>query len=286
MSGSFFENGSPSNYTIGGARLWFNEDVDLTETPPLRKGFIDLGNVVEHSFESAKEVLDHFTTRSGARRKDLSVNRQITEALVVTLDELSVENMKKFFRGDSVTEEEDDVAETPTIDVTDEVVQLNGVDEVVMLGQGYSAEDVVVKDITGVTTYVPSTDPGTGAKDYELVTDSISGYIGIKRLEAGAIDAGDFVRISYSAYKRKNKLFYPQTKALRTGQALFFGVSDIGNEFIRSFNRVSIEPEGNFSLNNEDWSSFQLRMEILDDSEANPTAPFGLFRHFGVGTGL
>lgn len=272
---SYFENGSPSNYTIGGARFWFNEDVDLSLTPPRRKGWRDMGNVVEHSFESEKDVLDHFSTKTGTRRKDRSVNREVTEALVLTLDELSTLNMKNFFRGDAITSVP---ASTATATVVDEVAQLSGT-ELVMLGNGYNASVVVVKDITGVTTYTVTT-------DYLLVVDSITGYTGIRRVDGGAISDGDYVRIGYTYDVRAHKKFSPQIKVSREGQALFFGVSDTGNEFMRSFNRVALDPEGNFSLNSEDWSQFQLRADILDDSAATPTAPFGLFLHYGVGTNL
>jgi hypothetical protein len=39
-------------------------------------------------------------------------------------------------------------------------------------------------------------------------------------------------------------------------------------------------------LNDDDWSTFQLRLKILDDSVAVPTAPFGLFEHYGTGEDL
>jgi hypothetical protein len=272
--GSYFENGSPSNYTIGGARLWFNESVDLTLTPPRRKGWRDLGNVVDHSFETAKEVLDHFSTKTGSKRKDRSVNRQITESLVVTLDEVSTLNMKNFFRGDAITTV---AAGSGTGSVVDEVMQLNGTEFVFLLE--YNPTAIVVKDITGVTTYVLTT-------DYIVETDAITGYKGIRRVSGGAITDGAYVRVNYTHDVRANKTFYPQTKALREGQALFFGVSDIGNEFMRSFNNVTLDPEGNFALSADDWSKFQLRVDILDDSDAVPTAPFGVFKHFGVGTNL
>jgi len=271
----FFENGSPSNYTIGGGRFWFNENVDLSLTPPRRKGWRDMGNVVEHEFESEKETLDHFSTKTGTRKKDRSVNREISEALIVTLDELSVLNLKSYFRGDAVT---DVAASVGGGAVSDEIASLEG-EELVMLGYGYNASSIEVKDITDVTTYVLNT-------DYTVETDAISGYKGVRRMATGSIADGEYVRINYTYDIRVHKQFAPQTKTLREGQALFFGVSDTGNEFIRSFNYVSLEPEGNFNLNNDDWSQFQLRMEILDDSEATPTAPYGLFKHYGVGTDL
>jgi hypothetical protein len=268
----FFQNGSSANYTLGGARFWFNENVDLTLTPPRRKGYRDMGNVVEHSFEQEKEILDHYTARSGVRKKDRSIVRQIGESLLITLDELSVNNLKAYFRGDVIT---DNASGTGT--VTAEVAQLNA-DEIVPLAEGFTATLIVVKDITGITTYILNTD--------YTVEDVVGGYKGVKFKTGGTLVAGAFVTIDYTYVKRTNKQFSPQIKTLREGQALFFGVSDSGNEFMRSWNKVSMDPEGSFSLNSEDWSSFQLRVEILDDTEATPTAPFGLFKHFGVGTNL
>jgi len=329
---AFYQGGSPSNYTIGGARFWFNRLVDDTVTPNTYEGFRDMGNVVDSSSEQAIEELDHFSAKTGTRRKDRSLVTEISEEIVFTLDELSTENLRSFFRGDAVTSVVGrpasasawqattayvvgDYVEPTTPDgnvykctvagtsgaseptwnttegattsdatvtwtayaiqqVTDEVVQLIDT-EVRVLGNSYNGESIVVKDITGVTTYVKDT-------DYSEV-DIIGGYKGIKAIAGGGITSGDFVRVSYDYETRDNKLFYPATKLEVIGQALFFGVSDTGNEFMRSFAKAQLEPEGSFSLDDADWSNFQLRLKVLDNSDAVPTAPFGLFRHFGVG---
>lgn len=271
---SFLQGGSSSNYTIGGARIWFNRDVDLTLTPPRREGWKDLGNIVEFSDEQTVDVLDHFTAKSGTRRKDRSLVREISNDILATLDELSTENLRTFFRGGAIT----DVSETLGVAVTAQVAQMNGTETVIVNcpAGGYNATNIVVKDITGVTTY-------TVDVEYEEVAIT-GGYVGIRRID-GSTDLadGDFVQIDFEYDQRVVKRFSPATETEVTGQCMLFGVSDTGNEWIRSMEKVQLEPEGGMSLNSEEWSSFQLRIKILDNTDSVPTAPFGLFDHFGTG---
>jgi len=333
---AFYQGGSPSNYTIGGTRFWFNRLVDDTVSPARYEGFVDMGNVVDSSLEQEIEEQDHFSSKTGTRRKDRSLVKEISEEGVFTLDELSTENLRAFFRGGDVTDQPAQEADPatwqastayvvgdwvqpstpntyayrcitagtsdasePTWDTTvggttsettvewqtyamntktDEVMQLERTDTKI-LQLGYLAEDIVVKDITGVTTYVKDT-------DYTEVTITPGSYIGIKRIEGGSISDGDFVRVTYNYATRVRRLFYPATNLEVKGQALFFGVSDTGNEFARQFRNAQLEPEGAFSMNDDDWSNMQLRLKILDDSDTDSTAPFGLFYHYGTGSDL
>lgn len=329
---SFLQGGSPSNYTVGGARFWFNRLVDPDASPPTYEGFQDMGNVVDSSLEQTIEELEHYSAKTGTRRRDRSLVTQIEEEIVFTLDELSTENLRSFFRAGTVTPKsavpssasawqastayalgdwvepttpngfaykatvagtssaseptwpttEGDTVVDGTVTWTayaigtkaDEVMQLNGT-EVRILGAGTGPINIVVKDISGSPTHVKDT-------DYTEV-DIIGGYKGIKRIEGGGISDGDFVRVSYDYELRERKVMYPATELEVKGQALFFGVSDTGNEFSRSFALAQIEPEGAFELDDEDWSDFQLRLKILDNSDAVPTAPFGVLEHFGIG---
>jgi hypothetical protein len=273
MAQAYFQGGSPSNYTIGGARFWFNRSVDPLAAVPTFEGWQDMGNVVDSSLEQEVEEQDHFSSKTGTRRKDRSLVKEISEEILFTLDEMSTENLRSFFRGGDVT----DVTATASVGVVDEVAQLVREDERI-LGKGYNATSIVVKDITGVTTYVKDT-------DYAEV-DIIGGWKGIKRIATGGIGDGDFVRVDYDYDQRAVRRFSPATNLEVKGQAMFFAVSDTGNEFLRSFLNTQLEPEGAFELNDDDWSTFQLRLKILDNSDAVPSAPFGLFDHFGTGSDL
>lgn len=271
--GDHFQGGNAPNYTIGGTRFWFNELLDPTTSPPRYNGFIDLGNVVENEAEQDVTTLEHFTSKSGTRRKDRELVSEISDEITLTLDEPNIDNVRIFMRGGDIT----DVADSAGNTVTGEVLNLVGT-EVRILGRGYEADAIVVTDLTGSTTY----DVGT---DYEVV-NVIGGYKGVRRIDTGTIPAGDFVSVSYEYDIRAHKRIAPSTKLEFIGQGLFFGVSDTGNEFIRSFNRIQLEADGSFSYNDEDWSQFQLIMRVLDDSSATPSAPFGVLEHYGVGTDL
>jgi hypothetical protein len=253
--GTYYQGGSPANYTIGGVRFWFNRLADDQTTPVRYEGYQDMGNVVESSDEQATEEQDHYTAKTGVRIRDRSLVKQIEEEIVFTLDELSTENLRSFFRGSDVA----DVAAATGVAVTNEVMQAVG-EEVRILGKGYNASSIVVKDISGSPTHVEDT-------DYTVV-DIIGGYKGIKRIDGGGISDGDFLLVDYDYDIRAHKRFNPGTNLEVKGEALFFGVSDTGNEFIRSIALGQLEPEGAFSLNDDDWSNFQLRLKILDNSAA------------------
>jgi hypothetical protein len=92
--------------------------------------------------------------------------------------------------------------------------------------------------------------------------------------------------VSYTYEQRVAKKFSPATTLVRKGIALIFSVSDQGNEFVQDYALVQLEPEGQLALSDQDWSKFQMRLKVLDNSSVVPTAPFGLFYHYGVGTNL
>ena len=328
-----YAGGSPQNYTVGGTRFWFNRLVDDSLSPPRYEGFRDMGNVVDSSLEQAIEELEHFSSKSGTRRRDRSITTQIEEDITFTLDELNVENLREFFRGGDITDvlaAESDASDwlattayvlgdwvVPTArngfifkcttagtsdssepspwpttagdteaDATvvwtaftlaarvDEVMQLVGT-ETRILGYGLTAASVVVSDITGVTPFTLTTD--------YLIVDVIGGYKGIQRVAGGGITDGEFVSVDYDYETLANKMFSPATNLEVKGQAMFFGVSDTGNEFKRSFRTTQLQPEGAMELDDEDWTTFDLDLKILDDTDVTPTAPFGLFHHYGVG---
>lgn len=275
--GSYFQGGSPSNYTIGGLRFWFSRLVDDSVSPVQYEGYQDFGNVVNHNFEQTVDELDHFSSRSGNRVKDRNVVRELSEALIMTFDELSIDNLRTFFRGAAMTAVAESLGGGAVVDEVHKV----RIGEYTVLGKGYNASAIVVKDVTGAITYA--------TPDDYTVEDHIGGF---KRIVWAAGVAGDnlvdgqIVRINYTYDIRAHRKFSPGVSTEILGTAVIFGVSRTGNEFIRPISRCSIQPEGQFALSDEDWSEFQLRLDILDNSEADAVNPFGIFEHYGKGTDL
>lgn len=68
-------------------------------TPPnWETGLTDLGNAANCTLEPTEEVLDHFSTRTGVRNKDQSVTLEEGYTVEFELDEISLFNIKMFFR--------------------------------------------------------------------------------------------------------------------------------------------------------------------------------------------
>ena len=279
MAQQSFEAGNPENYTIGGVIFLFNRNIDLTTAPVQREGFKDMGNVVTATDEQGVDVLDHFTSRSGTRRKDRSLVREITDEILLTLDELNAENIRMMFRSGDVTEIVASTANTGTR----EVMKLDRTEARIIggynAGSAGNAAAIIVKDeATDTVTYVLNT-------DYS-VEKVIGDYYAIRRIPAGGIADGELVLVDFDFDVRKHKLMKPGTKLEVTGQGLFMVTSDTGNEFTRTIAKVQVEPEGAFDVNDEDWSEFQIRMKILDNSSVVGTEPFGTLEHYEVGSNL
>lgn len=278
MAQAFFEGGSPSNYTIGGIRAWFNRLVDATTTPKKFEGFFDLGNVVEAPQEGEKEEVEHFSAKTGTRKRDRLVARDISEDIVLTLDELDVENLRHFFRGTTVT---DVAASAGGKSVDDEAMQLTRTDTR-FLRFGRNAASIVVEPFGGGTPFVLDTDYSV----VEVLATAGDSWKGIKRIDAAGIADGDFVQVTYVSDITVHRKFEPQTSLQVEGQFILMGASDTGNEFVRQINKCQIEPEGSFDFDDEDFSTFQLRVAILDDTDDIAAEPFGVFEHYGAGFNL
>jgi len=360
MTSTHYDQGNPENYTIGGSRIWFNELLDSANS--LYRGFRDLGNIVASPQELSPDMLEHYTAKSGTKRKDRVLAKQLTQTMTFKLDEINADNLRLFFRADEIT----DIAEG-TGTVTSEIARMDR-NEDVILGQGYSATAIVVNDLSGTVTYVANTDyevvdilggfkairrkgdttmtdsseTGTVAgtvsssglsilldavggtysptegdilkvpttNELLLVTDVSGttpnytltverGYAGTTKqtiadnavltkqtLTGSAIPSKAFVQVGYSYIIRANKEIRPTTKILRYGKVVFIGASDTGNEFIQSFQKIQLEPSGSFDLNSDNWTEIEFKMEVLDNSDVTPLAPYGVLNHYGVGTNL
>ena len=61
--------------------------------------YVDVGNAPEFSLELSEEKIEHYSSRSGAKRKDAEVTIQVGYMINFVLDEFSVANLAKFLRG-------------------------------------------------------------------------------------------------------------------------------------------------------------------------------------------
>lgn len=90
---------SPSTtlYTLGRGVLSIAEWDD--DTPPVDDDYEDVGDCQEFTVEVTEEKLEHFTRRSGTRNKDKVVVLEAGYNLSFTLNESSVNNLKRYLKG-------------------------------------------------------------------------------------------------------------------------------------------------------------------------------------------
>lgn len=81
----------------GGVKVFF------TETGGVER---DLGNIVGDSVSISRdtEELEHFTNRSGNRRKDKVITVEEAAQIDFELDEINVDNLRYFFKGGSISD--------------------------------------------------------------------------------------------------------------------------------------------------------------------------------------
>jgi hypothetical protein len=254
----------------------FSELLDPDTTPKKYSGFFSLGNIVDSAFAQAIEELEHYTAKTGTSTLDRKLTKSIKPTVTLTMDEPNVPNLRYVFRTDEETVVPGAVAAGP---ITGETAKLKGT-EVRALKQGFNHSSIVVKDFTGVTTYILNTD--YEIVDFLLMTGGKT-LKGIKRKGAGIGD-GDVVQIEYKYDVLAHKLIKPTSNTEIKGMVRLFGVSDTGNEFIYRIDNAQITPNGDFTFNKDDWSTFQLVINVLDNSENAPSSPFGEFEHYGIGT--
>lgn len=270
MAATFYERKDANNYTLGGVRLWVNEIIDSSVSPVKYRGFVDLGCVEEAPIAPALEFQEHFCAATGTRVKDRKIVKQSSMTITVTLTEIDVENIRLFFLGGDIT---DVAAAVGGGAAVNEVVRLQGTERRI-LKFGPNVTAVNVEPYGGGA-------PFTVAVDYVLET--YYGHTAIRRVAGGGIADGDYVEIDYTYDVLQSKDLNPLGKILKQGQVLFMGVSDTGNEMIGQFDNCNINPTGNLNWNSNDFTQMQVEIEVVDDSVANPSAPFGTVHHLGSG---
>ncbi len=278
--------GSPSAYTMGGIRFWFNRLVDPDAVIPKYEGYRDLGNVIDAPVTPVKQMKEHFSARQGRRRRDYKLTEVIGEDIDVTFDELSFDNLKAWWMGDvwaaSGGTTKDVAGSVATAAVANEVIQLIG-NEVVPLGRGLNvlAANLTITDFaTGLTPYISLT-------DYILVNNcnGQKGWVGIQRKGAG-ITSGLFVRCNYTydVIAHKELAPYIIDSSVMVGKAVMFCVSKKGVEFFRYIDNCELESDGPFNYVFENWTQAKFKLRAENNEDVNANYPYGVLEYYGVGS--
>jgi len=249
--------GNPENYTIGGMRFYFAENLSGEASAAITA-------VTASSFTIAGDLTANFGVGAKIRVSDSTGN---DGDYYVTGSALSV--------GETVISVEETV---PDLTVDGDITRIR----LPELYLGNVVTGAFSSDITFLDHYTAKS--GTRSKDRSIVQElavNINLTMDEPNVDAmnlfmlgGTIDAAT----GTPEYRR----FAPFTKTERNGGARLGGVSDTGNEFIWTIRRSTLKPDGEFSYNDQDWSQFSFILEVLDNSSEDNVYPFGFMDHYGV----
>lgn len=88
---------NPENYTLGRGVVFFDEFDANGNTC----GAVDLGNTPSFAVTLDLTELDHFSSRSGIRKKDKTIITELTAGFNFTLDEVNITNLAMIFMAES-----------------------------------------------------------------------------------------------------------------------------------------------------------------------------------------
>ena len=256
--------GNPDNYTIGGLRFYFSEDIS---------GSTPVAIVAADNTPGSSTV---------SLAGDLTATYGVGSRFTIT--------------GDSDNNGTYDVASS-SFDATNTVVvlvqDLSGTtgdgDVTLTRGSELYLGNVVTGSYTSDLSFLDhfTAKAGTRSKDRSIVQE-ISVSINLTLDEPNVDNMNLFMlggTVTDVAGSPASKRFAPYTKTERSGGARLAGVSDTGNEWVWTVLTCSVKPDGDFSFDDQDWSQFNFIVDVLSDS-TNPTTPFGFVDHYGVGENI
>lgn len=165
-------------YTIGKGVVYIKLASDPANT------WRDLGNCPDFKTTLEKEMLEHFSSRSGLKKKDrdLLIGQRVKWSC--TLENVNKDNLELFLLSTSPTVISHTGGTVSSAESFDGVIA----GRVLQVANPYNIYDVVVKDDSTPT-------PVTFIEDTDYEVDSAEGYV--RLLSTGAITSGKNIRITY-----------------------------------------------------------------------------------------
>ena len=93
---------STSNYTIGGAHLYFSSTIahtDLFNATAFETTDHNLGNIVVAEISPDITYIEHWISLNGKRVRDKTISNVISVSIPFTFDEMNEANLEKYFQG-------------------------------------------------------------------------------------------------------------------------------------------------------------------------------------------
>ena len=243
---------STNHYTVNKAVLLFQ--------PEGGSGWEDLGNGPKAEVSEEVELLEHFSSRSGLKLRDQVVNNSLKAMAAISLDEMTIENLKKYFFGNDITSTAQAAA--------------TGEEKI------FLAADKITKDrwfdIGAINITVSQVDDNGGTPviysegtDYEL--NRKKGMIYIK--SGGGIANDSELKITYDQPDATIKDFLAGVNANLRGFFRIVGDPGFGEVTdIEGYGLLS--PEGAYTAVTDEYTTVDMKLEFITHPNYSP----GLFK--------
>jgi len=251
-------NSAPStdNYLVGKGKLYFDrfdDDGNLT-------GELDLGNDPSFALTPENELLEHFSSMEGVKKKDKTAVISTELNGKFTLDEINIDNLALALYSDDVsylTQDDGNQINAPITAHSGKWIKLPH--------RKLATGTVSVTNVAGTTHYVENT-------DYRI--DYTIGRIFI--VVGGSIADGQTLHVDYTYQAHSYPVVYPATNAECEGLLRFVGNATFGFDFEVVMWRVKLSLNGDINFISDEWAQFEINFEVLDDSANHPTSPYGM----------
>lgn len=243
----------PNYYFSGQGSLKMAERDPATGNP---LGFLPLGNIPELTLNIEVSKFEHKESESGARLIDLTLTTEKKGTFEFTVENLSVDNLALGLWGEVVTV----AAGTVATGSPESVILAKFVAGAQYALKHANVSTVVLKDSTGVTTYVLDTDytldPINGT-----FTPKVGGAIATATVSAGVTVKAEY---AYGGYKRVDAF----TRADAPVRWLRFeGLNTVdGSRVIVDLFKAQFDPLTGYGLINEELGSVTMGGTLLGDA--------------------
>lgn len=239
-----------NNLTIGKGELHFAPYKTGTQTPD---GFYFVGNCPEFTLNRESDLLPHYDSTRGFRRKDEEITIESRMNGSISCDDVRPQTAALFLMGSEVTLSVASATGLSTIIVGARKGRSYQLGET--SGQPSGARQVVVTEVfltsTPATIYVAGTDYTVDA-ELGLITILAGGSI--------AENAGITVEFDQTAHTRQQVIASDNEAQ---GALKYISYNPIGQRLDYFFPMVKVRPNGDISLISEEWMTIPLTIEAL-----------------------
>jgi hypothetical protein len=240
------------NYVVGRGKLYFDQFLPGTKTFSGNERY--LGNSPELSMSQDEETLDHYSSDSGIKVKDATVELQNDQSMSFSLDDISKGNLAMWFRGEA-----QDNAVSAVVDGTTTV-------DAVALGSyiqlGLTAGDPIgARNVSGIVMTNVTQANAVVAEAGNFEVDAVTGRIYILE-DAPDIDEGDELSIVYDAAVGTEEIVIAQNEIIE-GRMIFISDNAAGENRDYIWPYVRVRPDGDLALKGDDWQAMTFNGEVL-----------------------